>query len=64
MKKITNDTQGGHIEGDKITAMERDQEKRSVLCVMLKNIEEGPYVYLHFSLPSAYFGTANIGDSF
>ena len=31
---------------------------------MLKNIEEGPYVYLHFSLPSAYFGTANIGDSF
>ena len=41
MKKITNDTQGGHIEGDKITAMERDQEKRSVLCVMLKNIKEG-----------------------
>lgn len=25
---------------------------------------KGPYMYLHFSLQSAYFGTPNIGDSF
>lgn len=41
MKKMTNDTQGRHIEGDRITIMERDQEKRNVLCMMLKNIKEG-----------------------
>ena len=38
---MTNDTQGRHIEGDRITTMERDQEKRNVLCMMLKNIKEG-----------------------